>query len=180
VKDAGDAMAGLARPMQHALNNLIMVLQANMDSVLASLPPEDRASIRLARAAQATREMDTLLRAFLRLGRPAESPTLDSGRFLDSLRPLLAIGTGRPLTAEVAATAATTPPRPAIDMALLQAVQGARALPRTTPAALVLDGLALRMNWALPPDCHEALAAAGVAVEETGAEACTLRLPAAE
>ncbi len=56
-------MAGLARPMQHALNNLVMVMQANLDSVVASLPPDDRASIRLARAAQATGEMDALLRA---------------------------------------------------------------------------------------------------------------------
>jgi hypothetical protein len=178
VKDAGEAMAGLARPMQHALNNLVMVMQANLDSVLASLPPEDRASIRLARAAQATREMDALLRAFLRLGRAEETPTLDSSRFLDSLRPLLATGIGRLLTIEVAATATTAVARPAVDLALLQAAQGARALPRSTPATLVLEGLALRMNWALAPECHEALAAVGITVAEATAESSTLRLPA--
>jgi len=178
VKDAGEAMAGLARPMQHALNNLIMVMQANMDSVLASLPPDDRASIRLSRAAQATSDLDALLRAFLRLGRPDETPTLDSGRFLDTVRPLLATGIGRPLTVEVPATATTVVARPAVDLALLRAAQGARALPRGTPATLVLDGLVLRMNWAVAPECHGPLLDAGITVVEADAERCTLRLPA--
>lgn len=177
MKDAGEAMAGLARPMQHAVNNLVMVMQANLDSVLASLPPDDRASIRLARAAQATGEMDALLRAFLRLGRPDEHAAQDSGRFLASVRPLLAIGLGRPLAVEVAATAIAAAPRPAADLALLQAMQPARALPRDKPATLVLDGLTLRMNWPLAPECREALAAAGIAVEAEDAEHCALRLP---
>lgn len=177
MKDAGEAMAGLARPMQHALNNLIMVMQANMDSVLASLAPDDRAHLRLSRAAQATRDMDALLRAYLRLGREEDQAPLDSGKLMTSLRPLLATGIGRPLTLTTAATASTAAPRPALDLALLHAAQGARALPRTTAPALALDGLRLSMNWALTPEAAEGLGAAGVTVAEAGAESCALLLP---
>jgi hypothetical protein len=176
MTDAGQAMAGLARPMQHAVNNLVMVLQANMDSVLAGLPPEDRAAIRLGRAAQALRELEATMRAFLRLGRPEENGPLDSGRFLASVQPVLALGAGRPLKVETLATQVVAPRRPAADLALLGAFMGARELPRTTPPTLQLEGHRLCLNWPLPEGSRAALEDAGITVEETG-EAVVLGVP---
>lgn len=166
MTDAGQTMAGLARPMQHAVNNLVMVMQANMDSVLASLPPEDRASIRLARAAQAAKDMDTLLRAFLRLGRPEENGVLDSGRFVASVLPVLTLSAGKPVKLDTTSTANLAPRRPAMDLALLGAFGGARELPRTTPPHITLAGNTLLLNWILPDGSRTALEDAGIAVDE--------------
>ena len=177
MKDAGEAMAGLARPMQHALNNLIMVVQANMDSVLASLPPEDRAAVRLSRAAQAMREIDTLARGFLRLGRPEEAGETDSGKLVNGLRPLMAVAISRPVIIEVVATASVAPRRPALDLAMLGAMAGARALPRNITATLRLDGLAMALNWALDPACLPDLAEAGITVVEATPDGARLLLP---
>jgi hypothetical protein len=178
MSDAGQAMAGLARPMQHAVNNLVMVLQANMDSVLASLPPEDRASIRLARAAQAAKDMDALVRAFLRLGRPEENGPMDSGRFLASMLPVLALAAGKPVKVESISTATLVPRRPMMDLALLGAFNGARELPRTNPPLVTLDGTALLLNWPLPDGSRAALEEAQIGVEE-GADSVRLLFPAA-
>lgn len=171
-------MAGLARPMQHAMNNMVMVMQANMDSVLASLPPEDKATVRLTRAAQAARDMEALVRAFLRLGRPEEHSPVDSGRFLTAVQPLLDLIVGRPLKVERAATAMVVPRRPAVDLALAGVFAGARALPRTTPPSLRLDGAAMQLNWALPEESREALEQAGIGAEGDS-ESTRLLLPTA-
>ncbi|MFC7553686.1 hypothetical protein ACFQU7_17760 [Pseudoroseomonas wenyumeiae] len=178
MKEAGDVMAGLARPMQHAVNNMVMVMQANMDSVLASLPPEDKAAVRLTRAAQAARDMEVLVRAFLRLGRPEEHSAVDSGRFFGTVQPLLALVVGRPLTVESAATATVAPRRPAVDLALVEAFAGAKALPRSTPPKARLDGTVLEVNWPLPEGSAAALAEAGIGAESAG-EVTRLLLPAA-
>jgi hypothetical protein len=172
-------MAGLARPMQHAVNNLVMVMQANMDSVLASMPPEERTAVRLGRAAQATREMEALVRAFLRLGRPEEGGTTDSGRFLAAVQPVLALAAGRPLAAEVVATAMVAPRRPLVDLALIGVFEGARALPRSTPPAIRLEGTGLTLNWALPEGSRNALEEAGLSVAEATEASTRLVLPVA-
>ncbi|MBO1075236.1 hypothetical protein [Roseomonas marmotae] len=169
MKDAGDIMAGLARPMQHAVNNLVMVMQANMDSVLASLPPEDRASVRLTRAAHAGREMEALVRAFLRLGRPEEHSAVDSGRFFTAVQPVLQLAAGRPLTVETVSTATIMPRRPQVDLALVDAFTGARELPRATLPTVRLEGAGLQLNWPLPEGSRAALEDAGITLEETEA-----------
>ncbi|MCQ4161099.1 hypothetical protein NON00_14335 [Roseomonas sp. GC11] len=162
-KAAGHLFA-LARPMQHALNNLFMVLQANLDSVLASLPPEDRAAVRLQRASQGAKDMEALLRAYLRIGRPAEQSPLDSGKFLDAVRPVLAQAAGKPLPVEKRATATIVPPRPAVDVALIDLAFCARALPTGVKPALVLDGATLIANWAASEAVVESLEALGLSV----------------
>jgi hypothetical protein len=177
LKDAGDVMAGLARPMQHAVNNLVMVMQANMDSVLAGLPPEERTTVRLARAAQAARDLEALVRAFLRVGRPEESGAVDSGRFLAAVQPLLTLVVGRPLTVEKAGTAPVAPRRPAVDLALVEAFAGARALPRTTPPTARLEGASLDINWALPDGAEAVLGEAGIGVEAAVEGGTRLVLP---
>jgi hypothetical protein len=177
MTDAGETMLDLTRPMQHAVNNLVMVMQANMDSVLASLPPDDRAAVRLTRAAQATKDMEALVRAFLRLGRQEESRPVDSGRFLASVQPVLTLTTGRPVKVDLIATAPVTLRRPAADLALLGAFTRARELPRTTPITVWLEGATLRINWPLPEHSRIALEEAGIRVREEAAET-RLLLPA--
>jgi hypothetical protein len=178
MSEAGDAMTDLARPMQHAINNLVMVMQANVDSVLATLPPEERTAIRLSRAALAMKDMEALMRAFLRLGRPEESGPIDSGRFLASVQPVLTLAVGKPLAVQKGQTSPIAPRRPAVDLALLDAFAGARELPRTTAATARLEGTMLHINWPLPVDCRTALDQAGIGVEDH-AEGVQLRLPAA-
>ncbi len=170
MTDAGQTMAGLARPMQHAVNNLVMVLQANMDSVLAGLPPEDRAAIRLGRAAQAAKELEALMRAFLRLGRPEESAPLDSGRFLASALPALALAVGKPVKVETVSTTPVVPQRPLMDLALLGAFAGAKALPLSTRPTVFLEGASWRLNWALPEGSRAELEGVSIGVEESGEE----------
>lgn len=163
MTDAPERMAGLARPMQHAVNNLFMVLQANLDSVAAALPAEDRLALRVRRALQGTKDLEALLRAYLRLGRPHEQGVVDSGRFLEAVRPVLVLALGKPLKVEVVSTAAISPPRPEADLALLDLIVGGRDLPPGTPL-LRLDGSAVAVNWAPPEGAQAALEAAGLGV----------------
>lgn len=176
VNQPGASLAALARPMQHAVNNLVMVLQANMDAVRASLPPEDRNSTRLARAAQGATELEALVRAYLRIGRPAEHSPQDSGRFIKSVLPVLNLAAGKPIRLEEAGTASVRPHRPLADMALLALAAGARALPATSPPALRLEGRALTVNWALPEGAGAALEEAGLAFHDSG-DAVEVTLP---
>ncbi|PHK95156.1 hypothetical protein CR162_10470 [Pseudoroseomonas rhizosphaerae] len=161
MTDAPTRLADLARPMQHAMNNFFMVLQANLEAVQASLPPEERNAVRVGRALQGAREMEALIRAYLRLGRPHEEGQVDSGRFLESVRPVLALAVAKPLKVEVLATAAIAPPRPEVDLALLDLAAGARALPPGTPL-LRLDGNAIAVNWPAPEGVLETLAGLGL------------------
>lgn len=163
MTDAPTRLAGLARPMQHAMNNFFMVLQANLEAVQASLPPEERNAVRVGRALQGAREMEALIRAYLRLGRPHEEGQVDSGRFLEAVRPVLALTVGKPLKVEVLATTPIAPPRPEVDLALLDLIAGARELPPGTPL-LRLDGNAIEVNWAAPEGAVEALAEVGLQV----------------
>ncbi|MDJ0390153.1 hypothetical protein QMO56_18750 [Roseomonas sp. E05] len=172
MTDAPDRMAGLARPMQHAVNNLFMVLNANLDSVASSLPPEDRSALRVKRALEGAKGLEALLRAYFRLGRPAERSPVDSGRFLEAVRPVLALAVGKPLKVEVLSTATISPPRPEVDLALLDLIVGARELPPGTPH-LTLDGNVITVNWAPPEGAEAALTAAGLTVT---AEAGTTRV----
>jgi len=163
LTDAPDRMAGLARPMQHAVNNLFMVLNANLDSVAGSLPPEDRSTLRVKRALQGAKDLEALLRAYFRLGRPAEKSPVDSGRFLEAVRPVLALAVGKPLKVEVLSTTTISPPRPEVDLALLDLIVGAREMPPGTPR-LTLEGDVITVNWAAPEGAEAALKAAGLAV----------------
>ncbi|MFC4169346.1 hypothetical protein [Teichococcus aestuarii] len=162
MTDAPARLAGLARPMQHAMNNLYMVLQANLEAVQATLPPEERNAVRLGRALQGAREMEALIRAYLRLGRPHEEGQVDSGKFLEAVRPVLALAVGKPLKVEVLATATIAPPRPEVDLALLDLTAGARGLPPGQPPLLRLDGSAIEVNWPAPEGALEALAELGL------------------
>jgi len=164
MTDAPERMAGLARPMQHAVNNLIMVLQANLDSVAAALPAEDRLTLRVRRALQGSKDLEALLRAYLRLGRPHEQGTVESGRFLEAVRAVLALAVGKPLKVEVLSTTPISPPRPEVDLALLDLITGARELPPGTPL-LRLDGNVIAVNWAPPEGAQAALEGVGLGVD---------------
>lgn len=175
MTDAPTRLAGLARPMQHAVNNHFMVLQANLDAVLASLPPEERNAVRIGRALQGARDLEALVRAYLRLGRPHEEGQIDSGRFVEAVRPVLALAIGKPLKVEVLSTATIVPPRPEADLALLDLAMGARGLPPGQPPLLRLDGKAIEVNWAAPEGAAEALAGVGLpASSQDGATRVTL------
>jgi signal transduction histidine kinase len=178
INQPGAFLAALARPMQHAMNNLVMVLQANLDAVQASLPLEDRNAVRLGRAAQGAQDLDALVRAYLRLGRPAEKGAVDSGRFLKAVLPVLNLAAGRPLRVEQAGTATVCPARPLADMGLLALMPGARALPTGTPPVLRLDGALLMVNWPLPEGAEAALAEAGLGVRGS-ADGVVVTLPEA-
>lgn len=175
MTDAPERMAGLARPMQHALNNLFMVLHANLDSVLSTLPPEDKVTIRLQRASQGARDMEALLRAYFRLGRPQDQNPADAGKYLEAVRPVLAQAVGKPLTLEIRSSATLTPPRPELDLALLDLATGARALVPPAKAALVLEGAVLSANWPAPEEAVASFAALGLTLEASEA-GCSLRL----
>jgi len=163
MTDAPERMAGLARPMQHAVNNLSMVLQANLESVAAALPAEDRLALRVRRALQGAKDLEALLRAYLRLGRPHEQGVIDSGRFLEAVRPVLVLALGKPLKVEVLSTASINPPRPEVDLALLDLIVGGKELPAGEPL-LRLDGNVLAVNWPPPEGARAVLEAAGLAV----------------
>jgi hypothetical protein len=165
MTDAPERMAGLARPMQHALNNLFMVLHANMDSVLAGMPEGDKTTIRLQRASTGARDLELLLRAYFRLGRPQDQNPVDSGKFVEAVRPVLAQAVGKLLPLEVRGTAAIAPPRPELDLALLDLAVGAKALPPTTKPALVLEGAVLSANWPAPEEAVASLGKLGLAVQ---------------
>lgn len=167
---AGERMAGLARPMQHALNNLFMVLHANLDSVLSAMPEGDKATIRLQRASTGARDMELLLRAYFRLGRPQDRNPVDSGKFVEAVRPVLAQAVGKLLPLEVRSTTVITPPRPEVDLALLDLAVGAKALPPTTKPMLALEGAVLIANWAAPEAAVASLGALGLTVESGEAE----------
>jgi hypothetical protein len=169
LTDAPDRMAGLARPMQHALNNFFMVLQVNLESVANTLPPEDKSALRMARAQQGMKEMEALLRSYFRLGRPQEQAETDSGRFLEAVRPVLALAVKKPLKMEIRATAPVRPGRPEVDLALLDLVMPAGDLPHGVPL-LLLDGRNITVNWPTDDATEAALRAAGLAVHRGAAE----------
>lgn len=169
MTDAPDRMAGLARPMQHALNNFFMVLQVNLDSIAGTLPPEDKSALRMARALQGMKEMEALLRSYFRLGRPHEQGEIDSGRFLEAVQPVLALAVKKPLKVEIRATAPVRPARPEVDLALLDLVMPARDMPPGTPL-LVLDGRAITVNWPADDATEAALRAAGLEVRRDAVE----------
>ncbi|MFC3124952.1 hypothetical protein ACFOD4_07765 [Pseudoroseomonas globiformis] len=164
MTDAPERMAGLARPMQHALNNSFMILQVNLDSVAAGLPPEDKAAVRMGRALQGLKDMEALLRGYFRLGRPHEEGEVDSGRFLEAVRPVLALAAKKPLKVEVRSTAMVKPNRPEADLALLDLVMPAQEMPHGAPL-LVLDGKTLIVNWQPPEGAEASLRAAGLGIE---------------
>ncbi|WP_159999669.1 hypothetical protein [Roseomonas sp. 18066] len=170
MTDAPDRMAGLARPMQHALNNLFMVLHANMDSVLSGMPEGDKTTIRLQRASTGARDLELLLRAYFRLGRPQDQNPVDSGKFVEAVRPVLAQAVGKLLPLEVRSTTAITPTRPELDLALLDLAVGAKGLPLTTKPALALEGAVLIANWPAPEEAVASLAALGLTVESSDTE----------
>ncbi|MDQ1080842.1 hypothetical protein [Pseudoroseomonas cervicalis] len=168
-------LAALARPMQHALNNLFMVLHANLDSVISALPPEDKTTLRLQRASQGAKDMEALLRAYLRIGRPAEQPAMDSAKYLEAVRPVLAQAAGRPVVVEVRSSTMIAPQRPAVDIALIDLAWGARELPRGVKPTLVLEGASLTAAWEAPPAALQGLEALGLsATREEGLTRVTL------
>lgn len=168
--EAGRRMAGLARPMQHAVNNLFMVLVMNLEAIQGSLPPEDRNAVRLGRALQGARQAEALLRSYLRLGRPEEQGEIDSARFLEAVLPVLNLAAGKPLTLEVAAAAPVRPARPRADIALLALAEGVRGLPASAPRRLRLEGRLLTASWPAPEAALPLLAAAGMPAEVAGEE----------
>lgn len=162
------AMALLLRPVRHAVNNLSMVMNANLESAMPQLVEGERLTRQIARAREAAVAYDALVRGFLSLGREEGTKGALAGRFIQELMPLLSLAAGSPLELQGAASTAVVQRRsPALEGALILAAAGAKALPIAPLPPLRLTGAELSMGWPLPADAVRALKASGGAVEES-------------
>lgn len=188
-------LAGLARPMQHELNNLLMVVFANLD-MLRRATPEGAPLRQLERTQEAARRIDAATRALCGLlGRPpAEVARLSE--VLAGLQPLLALLLPAPGALSLAAAVEDPPVRLdrwALEQALLAlAKQAAAALPRGGGLRLALApagvGVALAITRPAGMELPALALLAGVAsaagggaetVEAPPGAVLTLHFPAA-
>ncbi|WP_458095409.1 hypothetical protein [Roseomonas sp. WA12] len=173
---AEQAMALLLRPVRHAVNNLSMVLTANLDSALPRLPAGEMVTRQITRAREAALDYDHLARGFLSLGREEGLRPAPAARVLQELLPLLTLAAGGPVELRVLGTAVIERRSPAIEGALILAASGAAALPAGARPPLRLDGARLSMAWSLPTEARAALEGLGATVEPDGeGVAITLR-----
>lgn len=160
------AMALLLRPVRHAVNNLSMVMNANLETALPQLPEGERVTKQVTRARDAAVAYDNLVRGFLSLGREEGVKGVLAGRLLQELMPLLTLAAGGPLELEVADAAKAVQRRsPTLEGTLILAVSGARALPAGPLPPLRLEGQRLSMGWPLPPAAQKSLEDLGGRVE---------------
>ncbi|WP_140885865.1 hypothetical protein [Muricoccus nepalensis] len=171
------AMALLLRPVRHAVNNLSMVMNANLETAVPQLPEGERVTKQVARARDAAVAYDNLVRGFLSLGREEGVKGVLAGRLLRELMPLLALAAGGPLELEVADAAKAVQRRtPTLEGALILAASGARDLPAGPLPPLRLEGLRLVLGWPLPPAARRSLEDLGVGIEAAG-EGVAILLP---
>ncbi len=159
------AMALLMRPVRHAVNNLSMVLSANLDSALPKLPAGERATAQITRARAAAEDYDRLVRGFLALGRDEAMRPVGAERFLRDLLPLLTLAAGGPLDLEATAPATIRAVSPTLDAALVLACAGAAEMPSGPRPPLRLDGGALTLGWPVPAAAAAALTALGASLD---------------
>lgn len=167
-------MALLLRPVRHAVNNLSMVLSANLDAALPKLPPGDRATAQVTRARQAAEDYDRLIRGYFALGRHETLRAMSAERFLRDLLPLLTLAAGGPLPLEVEGDTTIAVRSPTLDAALILAASGGADRPVGPRPALRLSGADLVFGWTIPKVARDALAELSVAIS---ADDLTLRLP---
>lgn len=186
VDDAGtkgipageQAMALLLRPVRHAVNNLSMVMNANLDAAVPQLAEGERLTVQVLRAREAAVNYDRLIRGFLSLGREEGLKGILAGRFMQELLPLLSLAAGGPLELEGKESAAVLQRRtPTLEGALILAASGARSLAAGPLPPLRLEGARLAMGWALSPAARTALEGLGAAIEPAG-EGVVITLPA--
>lgn len=164
------AMALLMRPVRHAVNNLSMVMNANLEAAVPQLPDGERVTRQVVRAREAAVSYDTLVRGFLALGREEGVKGAISVRFLQELMPLLAMAAGGPLELQTQGAPVLVERRsPSLEAALVLAASGATALPAGPLPPLRLEGTRIGMGWPLPPEARAALEALGVRIEPEGA-----------
>lgn len=188
-------MAGLARPVQHEINNLLTVIFANLE-MLKRTAAEGAPQRQLDRVAEAARRFEASSRGFLSLSRRPvpEVSVFTFEEALKAVRPLLVVLMPTPAMLELDLGAEGWPVR--MDRALLDealivlAREAGGALPRggvlslaavNRPGTPEMAELALRWpaGVALPSTraLHDmVLAAGGTAEEETTKDAALLRL----
>jgi len=172
------AMALLMRPVRHAVNNLSMVMNANLDAAAPHLPEGERVTRQVLRAREAAVSYDTLVRGFLALGREEGVKGAISTRFMQEVMPLLAMAAGGPLELQTQGPPVLVERRsPSLEAALVLAASGATALPAGPLPPLRLEGRRIGMGWRLPPEAGAALEALGARVETEG-EGAVIELPA--
>ena len=174
---AAEAMALLLRPVRHAVNNLSMVLTANLDAAMPRLPPGEVATRQVGRAREAAAEYDQLARGFLALGREEGVRPAPAGRLMQELLPLLTLAAGGPLELRLLGNAIIRRQSPALEGALILAAAGAAALPPGPRPPLRLDGARLSFGWSIPHAAHAALEGLGATLER-GEEGVSVTLPA--
>ncbi|HEY8611552.1 MAG TPA: hypothetical protein VIL69_09720 [Roseomonas sp.] len=175
---AEQAMALLLRPVRHAVNNLSMVLTANLDAALPRLPEGETVTRQITRAREAALDYDHLARGFLALGREEGVRPAPAGRVMQELLPLLSLAASGPVELRVLGNAVIERRSPALEGALILAASGAAGMPPGPRPPLRLDGVRLTLPWAPPPAALEALEALGAKVEAEG-EGVIVTLPAA-
>jgi hypothetical protein len=173
---AQQAMALLLRPVRHAVNNLSMVLTANLDAALPQLPEGERVRKQVARAREAALDYDHLTRGFLALGREEGVRPAPAERVLQELLPLLSLAAGGAVEIRTLAGAVIELRSPALEGALILAASGAASLPGGPRPPMRLEGSRLSLPWSLPPAAQEALEKLGAGIEATG-EGVVIALP---
>jgi hypothetical protein len=171
------AMALLLRPVRHAVNNLSMVMNANLDAAVPQLVEGERLTVQVLRAREAALNYDRLVRGFLSLGREEGLKGVLAGRFLQELMPLLSLAAGGPLELEGKESAAVLQRRtPTLEGALILAASGGKSVAAGPLPALRLEGSRLTMGWALPSAARTALEGLGAVIEPAG-EGVVIDLP---
>ncbi|MCR0983204.1 hypothetical protein [Roseomonas populi] len=165
---AGQAMALLMRPVRHLVNNLSMVLTANLDSAVPRLPEGEVVTRQVTRARDAALEYDQVTRGFLALGREEGIRPAPAARVLQDLLPLLTLAAGGPVELQVLGKAVIERRSPALEGALILAASGAAGLPPGPRPAIRLNGARLSLPWPLPPEALAALEGLGALLEPEG------------
>ncbi|MCK8784614.1 hypothetical protein M0638_09490 [Roseomonas sp. NAR14] len=136
-------VASLAPPVQHGLNNLLMVVYANLDALGRSIP-EGTSRRQLERIEMAARRLESLTRAILSVSRRGvpDMVSMAPDGVLNGLSPLLELT----LSTRLELATSPCPPvrldRAALEYALLTLAQEAAArLPRQGRLSLVLRNL---------------------------------------
>ncbi|WP_426956160.1 hypothetical protein [Muricoccus radiodurans] len=162
---ADQAMALLLRPVRHAVNNLSMVLTANLESAVPRMPEGERVTKLVTRAWDAAQDYDRLARGYLALGREESVRSGRADRVIGDLLPLLVLASGGPLALEGEDGTAVEYRSPALESALVLAMSGASGLPAGPRPPLRLARGRVELGWAVPEAARTALEAAGARVE---------------
>jgi hypothetical protein len=170
------AMALLLRPVRHAVNNLSMVLTANLDAAVPKLPEGERYTRQITRAREAAMDYDHLARGFLALGREEGVRPAPAERVLRELLPLLSLAAGGAVEIRTVGSAVIERRSPTLEGALILAASGAAGIPAGPRPPLRLEGARLSMAWRLPPEARTALEALGAKLEDDG-EGVAITLP---